>query len=162
MSASCHSVWAPEPMPGRWRENVGSDYQRNGREAEPRFLPATLPVASAEDDGCVLELCFLRWRIEGWHGILKSGCGIERAAHRAPRAAGARRGRQRCDRLEARRPVGIREGTAGAGRPWIRHALHAHARRSPEPQARRAARHENLLDRVRAPRHRGPSLRKAG
>ena len=30
----------------------------------------------------MVDLYRLRWRIEDWHRILKSGCGVERVAHR--------------------------------------------------------------------------------
>ena len=43
----------------------------------------TLPVAGEEQAREILKLYALRWRIEDWHRILKSGCGVEKIAHAA-------------------------------------------------------------------------------
>ena len=52
-----------------------------GTEAVEWFLLTTLEIASAKD----IEQCFrwytLRWRIEDWHRVLKSGCKIDDLAH---------------------------------------------------------------------------------
>ena len=50
-------------------------------EAVEWFLLSTIPVASAaEAEQCLRWYC-LRWRIEDWHRVLKSGCRIEDLAH---------------------------------------------------------------------------------
>jgi hypothetical protein len=50
-------------------------------EAVEWFLLTTMPVASAaEAEQCLRWYC-LRWRIEDWHRVLKSGCRIEELAH---------------------------------------------------------------------------------
>ncbi len=62
----------------------------HAREANPPervepvewLLLTTLPVASREDAAKALDLYSLRWRIEDWHRILKSGCKVEMIAHR--------------------------------------------------------------------------------
>ncbi|MCY4312776.1 MAG: IS4 family transposase [Gammaproteobacteria bacterium] len=46
------------------------------------FLYASLPVSNAQQALDVIQYYRLRWRIEDWHRILKSGCGVELLAHR--------------------------------------------------------------------------------
>lgn len=46
------------------------------------FLLTTLKIRSIEDAEECLRLYCLRWRIEDWHRVLKSGCCIEDAAHK--------------------------------------------------------------------------------
>jgi hypothetical protein len=46
------------------------------------FLLTTIPIHSAEDAERCLRWYCLRWRIEDWHRVLKSGCRIEDLAHR--------------------------------------------------------------------------------
>jgi len=41
------------------------------------FLLTTIPVNSVQDAQRVVDYYCLRWRIEDWHRVLKSGCGIE-------------------------------------------------------------------------------------
>ena len=50
-------------------------------EAVEWFLLTTLVLTSAEDAERCLRWYCLRWRIEDWHRVLKSGCGIEDLAH---------------------------------------------------------------------------------
>jgi len=45
------------------------------------FLLTTINIASAEDAEQCLRWYCLRWRIEDWHRVLKSGCRIEELAH---------------------------------------------------------------------------------
>jgi len=45
------------------------------------FLLTTLNIASAEDAEQCLRWYCLRWRIEDWHRVLKTGCQIEKLAH---------------------------------------------------------------------------------
>lgn len=51
------------------------------RDAVQWLLLTTLPVATAEQAEQCLRWYALRWRIEDWHRILKSGCAIEDYAH---------------------------------------------------------------------------------
>ncbi len=45
------------------------------------FLLTTIDIKSKDDAlNCVKWYC-LRWRIEDWHRVLKSGCGVEKIAH---------------------------------------------------------------------------------
>lgn len=45
------------------------------------ILITTVAINSAEDAEECLRWYSLRWRIEDWHRVLKSGCGIEKLAH---------------------------------------------------------------------------------
>jgi hypothetical protein len=45
------------------------------------FLLTTIEIRSAEDAEQCLRWYCLRWRIEDWHRVLKSGCRIEEIAH---------------------------------------------------------------------------------
>ena len=45
------------------------------------MLITTVPVVSTEQAREVLDLYGLRWRIEDWHRILKTGCDVEKIAH---------------------------------------------------------------------------------
>jgi len=45
------------------------------------FLLTTMEIGSAEDAERCLRWYCLRWRIEDWHRVLKSGCRIEDLAH---------------------------------------------------------------------------------
>lgn len=52
-----------------------------GAEAVEWFLLTTLPISTAaEAEQCLHWYC-LRWRIEDWHRVLKSGCRIEALGH---------------------------------------------------------------------------------
>lgn len=46
------------------------------------FLLTTVDISSAEDAEQCLRWYCLRWRIEDWHRVLKSGCRIEGIAHK--------------------------------------------------------------------------------
>jgi len=50
-------------------------------EAVEWFLLTTIEIASSEDAEQCLRWYCLRWRIEDWHRVLKSGCGVEKMAH---------------------------------------------------------------------------------
>ena len=52
-----------------------------GTEAIEWFLLTTVDILSGEDAVQCLRWYCLRWRIEDWHRVLKSGCGVERIAH---------------------------------------------------------------------------------
>jgi hypothetical protein len=45
------------------------------------FLLTTMPIRFSEEAEQVLRWYCLRWRIEDWHRVLKSGCRIEALAH---------------------------------------------------------------------------------
>jgi hypothetical protein len=53
-----------------------------GVEAIEWFLLTTLSLECWEDAARCLSWYCLRWRIEDWHRVLKSGCRIEEAAHK--------------------------------------------------------------------------------
>jgi hypothetical protein len=52
-----------------------------GSKAVEWFLLTTVGIRSAEDAERCLRWYCLRWRIEDWHRVLKSGCRIEDLAH---------------------------------------------------------------------------------
>jgi hypothetical protein len=52
-------------------------------EAIEWFLLSTFEITSAEKAVKCLRWYCLRWRIEDWHRVLKSGCRIEKHAHRS-------------------------------------------------------------------------------
>ena len=52
-----------------------------GTEAVEWFLLTTVDIATSEDAVQCLRWYVLRWRIEDFHRVLKSGCGIEKLAH---------------------------------------------------------------------------------
>jgi len=45
-------------------------------------LLTTIDIKSPNDALKCIEWYCLRWRIEDWHRVLKSGCGIEALAHK--------------------------------------------------------------------------------
>ena len=75
-----------EPEQGRVEIHVarlsGRRASRRGRSRLEWFLLTTLAVAGREDAERVLERYRLRWRIEDWQRVLKSGCKVEYLGHR--------------------------------------------------------------------------------
>ena len=82
------------PVPKAQRKRLGPDPVRlslvhvceeeaplKGAERLEWLLITTLPVASNDQAQEILELYGLRWRIEDYHRILKSGCDVEKIAH---------------------------------------------------------------------------------
>ncbi len=81
------------PVPTRERGRLGTEPLRlvavhvhepappAGAEAVEWLLLTTLPVADRRAAVEVLDLYALRWRIEDWHRILKTGCDVEKTAH---------------------------------------------------------------------------------
>jgi hypothetical protein len=53
----------------------------NGETPIEWFVLTTLPVDSAEQVAEILRFYSLRWRIEDWHRVLKSGCNIDELGH---------------------------------------------------------------------------------
>ena len=53
-----------------------------GAEPLEWFLLTSLAVHSRQDAQCILSWYCLRWRIEDWHRVLKSGCKVEYLGHR--------------------------------------------------------------------------------
>jgi hypothetical protein len=66
-----------------WIVHVVEDNPPEGVEAIEWYLLTTKEIKSAEDAETCLRWYCLRWRIEDWHRVLKSGCGIEDAAHKS-------------------------------------------------------------------------------
>lgn len=64
-----------------WVVHAREEQAPEGVEPIEWFLLTTLkPTTAEEAEQCLRWYC-LRWRIEDWHRVLKSGCGIEDAAH---------------------------------------------------------------------------------
>lgn len=53
----------------------------NGEKPIQWFVLTTLPVDSADEAAEILRFYSLRWRIEDWHRVLKSGCKIDELGH---------------------------------------------------------------------------------
>ena len=77
-------------MKAHWAIHAVESDPPEGCAAVEWFLLTTVPIDSAEDAvECLRWYCFgarvesaLRRRIEDWHRVLKSGCGIEQVTHR--------------------------------------------------------------------------------
>ena len=69
-----------EPL-ALWCVHVREDHPPDNAKALEWFLLTTLPVQSREDAERMLRWYALRWRIEDWHRVIKSGCRVERLAH---------------------------------------------------------------------------------
>lgn len=64
-----------------WIVHVVEDNPPEGVEAIEWFLLTTVEIESPEDARECLRWYCLRWRVEDWHRVLKSGCRVEDAAH---------------------------------------------------------------------------------
>ena len=65
-----------------WIIHVQEENPPAGAQAVEWFLLTTIDIQSRDDAlDCITWYC-LRWRIEDWHRVLKSGCGIEALAHK--------------------------------------------------------------------------------
>ena len=65
-----------------WAIQAREEHPPAGTEAIDWFLLTTIPLDTLEDAVRCLEWYCLRWRIEDWHRVLKSGCRIEEVAHK--------------------------------------------------------------------------------
>lgn len=66
-----------------WVVHAREENPPSGCEAVEWFLLTTLAPSTPEDAQQCLRWYCLRWRIEDWHRILKSGCAIEDLAHKS-------------------------------------------------------------------------------
>jgi hypothetical protein len=64
-----------------WVIHAVEEYPPPGAKAVEWFLLTTIDIESSEDAEQCLRWYCLRWRIEDWHRVLKSGCRIEALAH---------------------------------------------------------------------------------
>jgi uncharacterized protein DUF4338/transposase-like protein len=80
----------PLPAPGYYRDKEPIEIQLihaieenppQGTKAVEWFLLTTIKIDSATDIEKCLRWYTLRWRIEDWHRVLKSGCNIDGLAH---------------------------------------------------------------------------------
>lgn len=65
-----------------WVVHVREKKPPQGTERLEWFLLTTMAITSVEDALQCVEWVKLRWRIEDWHRVLKSGCRIEKLAHK--------------------------------------------------------------------------------
>jgi hypothetical protein len=65
-----------------WIVHVVEDNPPDDAEALEWFLLTTVKIESEEDAFMCLRWYCMRWRIEDWHRVLKSGCRAEDAAHK--------------------------------------------------------------------------------
>ena len=68
------SYRGPVPL---WIVHAVEEEPRAGATRVEWFLLTTMAVTSPEHAERMPACCCLRWRIEDWHRVLKSGCGIE-------------------------------------------------------------------------------------
>ncbi len=72
---------AKEPI-GLWMVHVAEEQAPSGARPIEWFLLTTREITSPEEaEKCLAWYC-LRWRIEDWHRVLKSGCQIEELQHK--------------------------------------------------------------------------------
>jgi hypothetical protein len=64
-----------------WIIHAAESAPSEGTERVEWFLLTTVDIRSAEDAVQCLRWYCLRWRIEDFHRVLKSGCGVEQIAH---------------------------------------------------------------------------------
>ena len=64
-----------------WCVHVREDSPPEGAKALEWFLLTTIAIPSPEHAEQMLTWYGLRWRIEDWHRVLKSGCRVERLGH---------------------------------------------------------------------------------
>ena len=65
-----------------WAVHVREDNPPTGSKRLEWFLLTTLEIKSMEDALKSVEWYKLRWRIEDWHRVVKSGCGSEKLANK--------------------------------------------------------------------------------
>lgn len=65
-----------------WVVHVSEDTPPANTQTLEWFLLTTIDIRSIDDAVNCIEWYCLRWRIEDWHRVLKSGCGIEKMAHK--------------------------------------------------------------------------------
>lgn len=73
-----HRAKAPIAL---WVIHAVEEHPPPGAARVEWFLLTTLPLAAPEDAIQCLRWYCLRWRIEDWHRVLKSGCRVEALAH---------------------------------------------------------------------------------
>lgn len=71
-----------------WVVHAREEHPPAGTEPVEWFLLTTLRIVTAEEAGQCLRWYCLRWRIEDWHRVLKSGCRIEDLAHHSAERLG--------------------------------------------------------------------------
>ena len=77
-SSAEHKHTAPLPI---WVVHAREEQPPAGVKAVEWFLLTTFPVDSPEQARQMLSWYCLRWRIEDWHRVLKSGCRIKQLGH---------------------------------------------------------------------------------
>ncbi len=64
-----------------WIIHVSEDNPPPDAKAIEWFLLTTIDLNTTDDALACIKWYCLRWRIEDWHRVLKSGCKIEKLAH---------------------------------------------------------------------------------
>ena len=90
------------------------------------FLLTSLPVTSRQQALKILEWYRLRWRIEDWHRVLKSGCKVEYLGHRTGERIERAVTHQCSHRLAPHRDdaAGPRHARAAGRHPLLRYRDH--------------------------------------
>ena len=79
----CSPVYLKSKAPvALWIVHVVEDNPPEDAEAIEWFLLTTVKIQSEQDAFMCLRWYCLRWRVEDWHRVLKSGCRAEDAAHK--------------------------------------------------------------------------------
>lgn len=79
----CPPIYLKQKAPiALWIVHVVEDDPPEDATAIEWFLLTTVKIQSDEDAFTCLSWYCLRWRIEDWHRVLKSGCRAEDAAHK--------------------------------------------------------------------------------
>jgi len=71
-----------------WIIHVGEEDPPTGATPVEWFLLTTIELTSPEQAFRCVEWYCLRWRIEDWHRVLKSGCKIEELGHKSAERLG--------------------------------------------------------------------------
>jgi hypothetical protein len=91
--AECAVRWQPIELPPPayhrdkppvplWIVSIAEENAPAGATPVEWFLLTTLEITAARQAEQCLEWYCLRWRIEDWHRVLKSGCQVEDLQHR--------------------------------------------------------------------------------
>ena len=73
---------ADKPPIDMWVVHALEEHPPENSKPVEWFILTTIAIGSVHDAKQCLRWYALRWRIEDWHRVLKSGCGIEELAHK--------------------------------------------------------------------------------
>jgi hypothetical protein len=75
------SEYKERPAIELWAVHAGELDAPQGSRPIEWFLLSTVPVTSPDEAAQMLHWYTLRWRIEDWHRVLKTGCRVEKLGH---------------------------------------------------------------------------------